>query len=94
MNTLIKASTGVPLNSSPKNEFNCNKIIIAPIPLINPEITGYGIKLTSLPTLKSPRIIWNIPDNNIAAKIKFALSECIATTEAITTVSGPVGPEI
>ena len=85
----IKTPTGITL---PKKKL-ANKIIIAPIPLINPEITGYGIKLTSLPTLKSPSIIWNIPASRIDAKIKLVLLEWAAKTDAITTVKGPVGPD-
>ena len=55
--TFITPSIGVPVKSSPKNEFTCKRIIIAPMPLINPDITGYGIKFTSFPTFKSPSII-------------------------------------
>ena len=75
--------------------------MIIPIPLINPDKTGYGMYFMYFPIFKKPKIIWKTPDSKKVSKIiprafsKFpACAIAVDTITAETTVIGPVGPLI
>ena len=50
-------SSIVPDSLAPIIGFICKIIIIIPIPLIKPDITGYGIKCINFPTFMNPSAI-------------------------------------
>ncbi len=76
----------------------CKMMIITPIPVIKPEVTGCGIRLIKRPNLKTPKPIWNKPPNTTVVKamanpVSGNRAMYLVTINAITTVIGPVGPD-
>ena len=56
------APIGPPLAASaPRNGIVCSKMMIMPMPDMNPEITEYGVKDTRRPIRIAPRRIWIRP---------------------------------
>ena len=76
-------------------------MIITPMPVINPETSGYGMYLIYFPIFSRPNRICKPPASKNAAIIIHIpacklpdISIAAATTIAETTVTGPVGPLI
>ena len=77
-------------------------MMMTPIPLMNPDSTGYGIYLTYFPMRINPKRIWNNPQNIPAIAIDMSTVEKLPLLavhaalirDAVMTVIGPVGPEI
>ena len=74
-------------------------MMIAPMPLMKPEMTGYGTMTMYLPSLDRPNAICMQPPRKTVVKASArpcSGSSAIdsAITLVMTTVIGPVGPEI
>lgn len=94
--SIVLAGDGCPIAGN-----NCSKIMMTPIPLMKPEMTGYGMYLMRLPILKIPITTWKIPASTkhaimgpIAVCISPVVAIKVAMVAALTTVMGPVGPLI
>ena len=91
----LMAPIGPPLAASaPRNGIVCSKMMIMPMPDMNPEITEYGVKDTRRPIRITPRRIWVRPAMMTMVNAWARLSAFRVTMTAIATAIGPVGPDI
>ena len=88
-------------DARPTDGNSCSKMMITPIPLMNPETTGYGMNLIREPTPVKPMPTWISPASTKvttragrAASVLPMTSAMPITAAAVTTVIGPVGPLI
>ena len=83
------AETAAPMKGSV-----CNRMMITPMPDMNPEITEYGVKATKRPIFITPRRTCIKPAMMAMVKASDILLAWAVTTTAIATAIGPVGPDI
>ena len=67
--------------------------MMQPMPLMKPEITGKGTKVTKRPRRRAPKTICSMPPMITTVKAIAGCSANCITTAVMTTVIGPVGPE-
>jgi len=89
------AASGPPAGLAwPRNGATCRMMMMKPMPLMKPEITGNGIRLTNRPSFSTPNRICSRPPSMTTVKAIAGLPAYWVTIAAMTTVMGPVGPEI
>ena len=83
------SATGIPMSGSV-----CSRMMMMPMPDMNPEITEYGVKAMNRPMPTRPSSTWKSPAMMTMVNAAARLSAWRVTTTAIATAMGPVGPEI
>ena len=92
----IAVSAGMvppPVGSWPNKRETCSAIMMTPMPLMKPEITGYGTRRMYCPSFMKPKTICSRPASTTAPNTSAGSPDSDAKTPANTTTIGPVGPE-